>query len=318
MSANDFIRLREKDWARLEQLLGHRVGRGAFSAAEARELGILYRAVVSDLACARRDYEGQRVTTYLNQLLTRAHSHIYQEDVSDLRRFASYFLNTIPRTFRRTAWFTWTACLLFVLPAVIAFRLAYVDPGIAPVLGLETQREALARQTTWTDIPVESRPYASAFIMSNNIRIAILAFGGGMVLGLFAVYLLAVNGILFGAIFGLAFHYGMGMDLLDFVFAHGLLELGVIFIAGGAGLQIGYSLIDPGRHTRRDAVNLAALRAVHLIVAAIPALVVAGLIEGFVSPTNLPFAVKVVIGLSAVVLLYGYLLHGGKKDALTN
>jgi uncharacterized membrane protein SpoIIM required for sporulation len=313
MSANDFIRLREKDWARLEQLLNSRGGRRALDAAQVRELGVLYRAVISDLACARRDYEGQRVTIYLNQLLTRAHSYIYQEDVSDLKRFARYFSDTIPNTFRQSLRYTVTAFLLFVLPAIVAFRLAYANPDIAPTLGLEAQRDALANQTTWTDIPVQDRPYASAFIMSNNIRIAILAFGGGMILGLFAAYLLAVNGILFGAVLGLAFHYGMGMELLDFVFAHGLLELSVIFISGGAGLQIGHALINPGRHTRRDAVNLAAQRAVPLIVLAIPALVVAGLIESFVSPTGDPFVVKVLVGLGAVALLYGYLFFVGEK-----
>jgi uncharacterized membrane protein SpoIIM required for sporulation len=313
MSANDFIRLREKDWARLEQLLKSGTGRRALDAAQVRELGVLYRAVISDLACARRDYDGQRVTIYLNQLLTRAHSYIYQEDVSDLKRFTRYFSDTIPTTFRQSLRFTLTAFLLFVLPAIVAFRLAYANPGIAPTLGLESQRDALANQTTWTDIPVQDRPYASAFIMSNNIRIAILAFGGGMILGLFAAYLLAVNGILFGAVLGLAFHYGMGMELLDFVFAHGLLELSVIFISGGAGLQIGHALIDPGRLTRRDAVNLAAQHAVPLIVLAIPALVAAGLIESFVSPTAAPFAVKVLVGLGAVALFYGYLLFVGDR-----
>jgi uncharacterized membrane protein SpoIIM required for sporulation len=201
-----------------------------------------------------------------------------------------------------------------VLPALIAFRLAYANPEIAATLGLDAQREALADHTTWTDIPVQDRPYVSAFIMSNNIRIAILAFGGGMIFGLFAAYLLVLNGILFGAILGLAFHYDMGMELLDFVVAHGFLELSVIFISGGAGLQIGYSLINPGLHSRRDAVNLAALRAVPLIVIAIPSLVIAGLIESFLSPTNTPFLMKTLVGLGAVMLLYGYLLRAGNED----
>ena len=309
MAANDFIRLREKDWARLEQLLNSR----ALDAAEVRELGILYRVVVSDLACARRDYAGQRVTLYLNQLLTRAHSYIYQEDVSDLNRFARYVLDTIPRTFRQSVRFTLVAFLLFLLPAIVTFRLAYINPNIAPTLGLEAQRDALANQNTWTDIPIQDRPYASAFIMSNNIRIAILAFGGGMILGLFAAYLLAVNGVLFGAILGLAFHYGMGTDLIDFVVAHGLLELSVIFMSGGAGLQIGHAVINPGRYTRRDAVNLAAQRAVPLIVLAIPALVAAGLIESFISPTDAPLVIKALVGLGAAALLYGYLFYAGKK-----
>jgi uncharacterized membrane protein SpoIIM required for sporulation len=314
MTVNDFIRLREKDWGRLETLLKHHAGRRPFSAAEVRELGILYRAVISDLALARRDYPSQRVTVYLNQLLTRAHGYIYQDDVSDLGRFARYITRTIPQAFRHAARYTLIAVLLFALPAIIAFRLAYVNPSIASTLGLEDQREALADQTTWTNIPIESRPYASAFIMSNNIRVALLAFGGGMVFGLFAVYILAMNGVMLGAVFGLAAHYGMGRVLLDFVIAHGVLELSVIFIAGGAGLQIGHALIDPGRHTRRDAVGLAAQRAVPLAVIAIPLLIGAGIIEGFLSPSNSPFALKLVVGVGVAALAYTYLIGFGWRS----
>lgn len=305
MTVNDFIRLREKDWGRLEALLKNHAGRRPFSAAEVRELGILYRAVISDLALARRDYPSQRVAVYLNQLLTRAHGYIYQDDVSNLGRFVRYFAQTIPLAFRHAARYTLVAFLLFALPALIAFRLAYVDPGIADTLGLQAQREALANQTTWTNIPIEQRPYTSTVIMSNNIRVALLAFGGGMAFGLFAVYILAMNGVLLGALFGLAVHYGMGQVLLDFVIAHGVLELSVIFISGGAGLQIGYALIDPGRYSRRDAVSLAAQQAVPLAVIAIPLLIVAGLIEGFLSPSNSPFVLKTLVGVGIATLVYG-------------
>jgi uncharacterized membrane protein SpoIIM required for sporulation len=310
MIVNDFIRSREKDWGRLEGLLKTHAGRRPLDAAEVRELGVLYRAVMSDLALARRDYPNQRVTTYLNQLLTRAHSYIYQEDVSDLSRVGRYFTDTVPQAFRHAARYTLVAFLLFALPAIITFRLAYADPEIAGVLGLEDQRQALANQTTWTDIPIKERPYTSTFIMSNNIRVALLAFGGGMAFGLFAVYILAINGVLLGAIFGLAVHYGMGQVLLDFVIAHGIVELSVIFIAGGAGLQIGHALINPGRHSRRDAVSLAAQRAVPLAVIPIPLLICAGLVEGFVSPSNTPFALKALVGVGIAALVYGYLIGG--------
>ncbi|NDJ78261.1 MAG: stage II sporulation protein M [Chloroflexi bacterium] len=235
--------------------------------------------------------------------------------ISNLQRFTSYFFEIIPHTFRQTVRFTLAAFFLFALPALIGFRFGYVNPDIAPVLGLETQREALADQTTWTDIPVEQRPYASAFIMSNNIRLAIAAFGGGMAFGLFAAYILVVNGVVIGAVLGLAFHYGLGMELLDFVFAHGWLELSVIFISGGAGLQIGTALIDPGRYSRRNAVNLAAQRAVPLMVIVIPALVVAGLIEGFVSPSSLSIPIKAGVGLATIIVLFGFLGFGGQSKS---
>lgn len=313
MNTNDFIKLREKDWQRLEALIGKRQGRSSLSAAEVRELGTLYRAATSDLALARRDYPGQRVTTYLNQLLTRTHSYIYQQETGDLRQLLGYFTHTLPVTFRQTWRFTLAAFLLFAVPALIAYGLTLTNPAIADIFGLADQRQTLSEHDTWTRIPVNERPYASAFIMSNNIRVALLAFGGGIAFGLFSVYMLAYNGLAFGGIMGLAAHYQMGQSLLSFVFAHGVIELSVIFIASGAGLQLGYALLNPGRYTRLDALGVAARRALILVLSAFPLLIIAGTIEGFLSPSDAPFMVHIGVGLVSGILLYSYLLLTGRR-----
>lgn len=313
MKVNDFIKLRERDWQRLEQLIGSRKGRAPLDAQQVHELGKLYRAVASDLALARRDYPNQRVSLFLNQLLTRTHSYIYQQDASDFRAFLRYFTERIPQTFRQTQMFTLVAFLLFIIPAFVGYRLAFVNPDVAEPLGLSEARRILADQSTWTDIPIEERPYTSAYIMGNNIRVAILAFGGGVVLGLFTVYVLSANGLFIGAIMGLAAHYGMGGELFAFVVGHGVIELSVIFIAGGTGLQLGWALLNPGPYSRKDTLALAARRAVILVVAAIPFLVIAGLIEGFVSPSALPPPVKVVIGVGSGIVMYSYLLLVGRR-----
>ena len=314
MSVNDFIKLREKNWDRLQQLIHNRKGRGRLSAAEVRELGTLYRAVTSDLAIARRDYPNQRVTQFLNQLLTQVHSYIYQADVADYKRLFRYFTHVIPQSFRRAGVFISIAFLMLFVPAGIGFLLAYNTPDVAETLGLETQREILANQETWTNIPVEDRPYASSFIMTNNIRVAILAFGGGITFGLFSFYILSMNGLHLGAILGLAAHYGQGRVLLDFIFAHGVVELSVIFIVGGAGMQMGWALIHPGRYKRKDAVAVAAREAVPLIVIAIPLLIGAGIIEGFLSPSSRAFIIKVMVGLLYGVLMYSYFLLSGHGE----
>ena len=316
MTVNEFIQLREKDWQRLEALL--RRGRQPLSAHEVHELGTLYRAVTSDLALARRDYPDQRVTLFLNQLLTRTHSFIYQQDVSDFRQLARYFTHRIPSVFRQTAAFTFIAFLLFIVPAIIGYRLAYTNPDSADLFGLAAQREALADQEIWTDIPLEERPFMSAFIMSNNIRIAILAFGGGISFGLFTIYVLTINGLTIGAVMGLAAHYGMGQSLLAFVIAHGVIELSVVFIAGGAGLQLAWALLNPGPYSRRDSLALAARRAVTLAVVSIPLLIIAGLIEGFISPSELSFAARAGVGIGTGILLYGYLGFAGRGQTGTN
>jgi len=316
MSVNDFIKLREKDWARLGVLIDQHKGRESLNAVEVRELGTLYRAVTSDLAQARRDYSGQKVALFLNQLLTRAHSFIYQQDVSDWRQIPRYFTRTLPQAFRQTWLFTFIAFLLFAVPAVVGYRLAYTNPDVAEPLDLVFVRETLADSETWTDIPVEERPYVSAFIMSNNIRVAILAFGGGITFGLFTLYMLVTNGLMIGAVLGLAAHYNMSSTLVEFIIGHGVVELSVIFIAGGAGLQLGWALLNPGPYTRRDALGLAARRAVYLVMAAIPLLIIAGLIEGFISPSDASFAVSAAVGIGSGIVLYSYLLFLGRKPHL--
>ncbi|NDJ60704.1 MAG: stage II sporulation protein M [Chloroflexi bacterium] len=313
LTISDFIKQREHEWQRLSDLLN----KGNLSAGEVRELGVLYRAVISDLALVRRDYPNQPVTAYINQLVTKAHGVIYRQDTTDFRAFGRYFTHTIPQVFRRTAWFTLAAFLLFIVPGVVGYRLAFVNPDVAEPLGLSGIRATLEEQEIWTEIPVEERPYASTFIMGNNIRVALLAFGGGVLFGVFTVYILITNGLIIGAVLGLATHYGLGDALWSFVIGHGFVELSVIFIAGGAGLQLGWALLNPGYYRRLDALGQAARRAVTLAVMSVPFLIAAGLIEGFISPTDLPFAVKLSVGLGSGALLYAYLLLAGRSDVRT-
>jgi uncharacterized membrane protein SpoIIM required for sporulation len=129
------------------------------------------------------------------------------------------------------------------------------------------------------------------------------------------LWIMVFNGLLLGSVTGLTAHYGVAFELWTFVIGHGVVELSVIFIAGGAGLMLGWSVIQPGLLRRRDALALAGRRAVRLIVGCVPLLVLAGLIEGFISPNeNLPAAVKWAVGLGSGLLLYSYLYFAGREQ----
>jgi uncharacterized membrane protein SpoIIM required for sporulation len=149
--------------------------------------------------------------------------------------------------------------------------------------------------------------------MTNNIRVALLCFAGGIAFGLFSVYVLVTNGLTTGVVMGLAAHYGMGSSLLGFVIGHGVIELSVIFMAGGAGLQLGWALLNPGSYTRRDALAQAARRAVMITVVAVPLLIVAGTIEGLFSPTDAPLALHIAVGLISGICMYAYLFLAGRS-----
>jgi uncharacterized membrane protein SpoIIM required for sporulation len=117
-----------------------------------------------------------------------------------------------------------------------------------------------------------------------------------------------------GSVLGAAEFYGVAPLLWSFISPHGYLELTCIVIAGAAGLMLGDALLRPGLLQRREALARAARRAVELVVGAAPVLVVAGLVEGFISPSELPMPLKYAIGPLLGLGLYLLLFTVGRND----
>jgi len=108
--------------------------------------------------------------------------------------------------------------------------------------------------------------------------------------------------------------HGHAAPLAEFVIGHGVLELSEIVMAGAAGLMLGYAILHPGLLSRKDALIVAAQKSIRLLLGSAPLLVVAGIIEGMISPSDLvPAFVKYGIGISSGVLLYGYLFFVGRE-----
>lgn len=318
MTPQELYAARRAEWQALSSLLDRsQPGIKRLSPDEINQLGRLYRAATSDLALAQRDFPEDRVTVYLNQLVARAHATIYQGEPLAFSRIRHFVTTGFPQTFRQTLPFFVAAALLFIIPAVIVGLVTAWNPPAARALlppGVQALIPQIEEQQLWTDIPVEERPYASAFIMQNNIRVAFMAFGGGVLAGLLTLYIMVTNGVLIGGLTGLTAHHGVGFELWTFVIGHGVIELSVIFMAGGAGLMLGWAILRPGLLRRRDALALAARQAVVLVIGAVPLLILAGTIEGFISPNEmLPWPVKWGVGVVSGGLLYGYLFLAGRR-----
>jgi uncharacterized membrane protein SpoIIM required for sporulation len=317
MKQDEFFQTRKEDWERLDRLLARgQKGVSRLSPEEIRSLGRLYRSATADLALAQRDYPRARLTEYLNRLTARAHEVIYRSEPFALRRFFHFIRAGFPRAFRSNLPFTLVAVLLFAIPALAAAISTAVMPDTARWL-LPASSQALIpsieNKELWTHIPLAKRPYTSSFIMQNNLQVAFLAFSGGIPGGLFTVWVMAFNGLLLGGLTGLTIYHGIGFELWTFVIGHGVIELSVIFIAGGAGLSLGWAVIHPGLLRRGDALVLAARRSIRLLIGCVPLLMIAGLIEGFISPAEgLPAVLKWATGLGTGILLHGYLLFAGR------
>ena len=322
MIVDEFVSAHRPQWERLESLLRRmRGGRlSGLSDDDVLAFGHLYRQATSDLAVARRDYPYDGVTVYLNGLVARAHPFVYRGEAMDRGRLGRFYSETFPRAFHGALPFTMVALLLTVVPALACFLVTVARPDAAYALlpGTAEQLVPVVQQhhLWFNGDPSGSQSLVSSSIMSNNIKVALIAFAGGALLGLLTVYILIYNGIMIGTLAGVVQHYGLSLGFWSFVVGHGMIELSVIFIAGGCELQVGWAVVHPGLATRGDAIVAAARRAMILILGAVPLLIVAGTIEGFLSPSHAPALLKLGVGLGSGALLYGYLFALGRRRRL--
>jgi uncharacterized membrane protein SpoIIM required for sporulation len=175
--------------------------------------------------------------------------------------------------------------------------------------------DTIEKRQMWTHAVVTMKPLASSAIMTNNLSVSFTTFALGITAGLGTIWMLALNGLLFGVVNAACWQAGMSQQLLSFVAPHGVIELPAIFIAGGGGLLIAKGLLFPGTLPRRASLVLEGGRAVRLVVGIIPMLIVAGTIEGFVSPSELPVWVKYSVAAGMFVLLLLYVKRKTPKQA---
>lgn len=316
MTIDRFVEDRRARWARLGQLVSAARGRvDRLSADEVLELGRLYRATTSDLAIARRDFGRDVATERLNDLVAATHALVYSEAPTSGRRLRRFVLEELPESVRAQLPWTITAIALSLVFGIATFLIGLAFPQVAQSALPEDVRQQLAHRQLWTDIPEGFRPIAGPLIIVNNVRVAVVAFAGGMTLGVLTVYVLVTNGAMLGTIFAVVQGYGLSGGLLAFIAGHGVLELSAIFLSGGAGLRFAWALIRPGDRTRADALRLGAGQATRVMLLVIPVLGVAGLIEGFISPSEASEWVKASIGIATGALLWGYILLVGRRRA---
>lgn len=300
MDERSYVEQKKASWEQLSDSIERirKRGPGSLSRDQLSALGAQYRAVVSDLAFARSQGASRDLVAYLNDLAGRAHGVLYASRSARPRGAVLFIVREFPQLFRSTHQYTLVAALIFFAGWVAA---AYMI------------RTGLVSPTLWAAPEAVEPATMSSFIMTNNIKVGIMAFAFGTTAGLLTIYVLFSNGLHIGAVAS-----SISGETLrafwEFVPAHGVIELTAIFICGGAGLMIGGALVAPGNMRRGDSLRLAAGKALRMFAGTLPFFVVAAIIEGFVSPSALPAWAKQAFAVLTGVALFIYLKYGGQAQ----
>jgi uncharacterized membrane protein SpoIIM required for sporulation len=279
---------------------------------------LLYRQSSADLSTLRQDPSGRSYSKYVGPLLSRAHNIIYASQRTQKNRLLRFFTHDYPQIFRANLPFVFAAFIIFGVSALVGIILTWQDPDFArSVLG-PGMMNSIEHQQMWTHSIVAIKPVASSSIATNNLTVAFLMFTSGILAGIGTVLLTVFNGVLLGVVSTACWSAGMSLKLWSFVAPHGSLELPAIFIAAGAGLRLAAGLLFPGYLQRRDSLIVAGSDAVKLLLGVVPMLAIAGSIEGFISPTDLDWRLKCILGVVLLSLLIVYLfIPFNKREAAT-
>ncbi len=280
----------------MEQLLQRAATAGLHSLGPdgLERLTVLYRTASADLARAQSEGWPAQVQQYLNALVAKAHALIYSVQPRSRLGLVAYFFGIVPMTFRRRIRYVAASAAITITVAFATYVAVRVDPALAPELlgDFASAIEEFAASGKAAGRYFADQPFVkylggsafSAFLFLHNLKVALTAFALGITAGVLTVYILIQNAVMLGCFFAIGANNGALVRLLSVVAPHGALEIPAIIIAGAGGLLMGHALINPGRWRRVDALRIAAREALTMLLAAAPLFLLAGIIEGNISP----------------------------------
>jgi uncharacterized membrane protein SpoIIM required for sporulation len=321
MTPGRFLETRRATWDRLEALISRARERGlrGLTEAELHELTRLYPTAAVDVARARMVQADPGTQRRMNQVAIAAHGLLYRRAATrSLPAVWQFFRRDYPRLFRRHWPDMILATTIFLMGFLGAYAAARLVPSNAYLFvpaGLDMSNPG---EVTSEDISERfrqmSNPPLAAAIVRNNISVAFNVFALGITAGIGTCYILLVNAAMLGGFAAHFTNHGLSYPLWSFLAPHGVLEIFAILVSAAAGLRLGFSLAMPGGRTRSASLRIGARDAVLLVLGTIPMFAIAAFIEGFVTPSYVPGAAKIVLGLTVAAVVIVYLLAVGRDD----
>ncbi len=312
MDVDAFVLAHRGTWDRLDRLVGRR---RSLTGAEVDELVELYQRVSTHLSTLRSASSDSVLIGRLSSLVARARSVVTGAHAPLSSTFVRFWTVSFPVVaYRSWRWWLGTAVAFFAVVVVIALWVIG-NPEVQSAAGTPSDIEQLVNHDIAS---YYSEHPAAAFALQiwvNNSWVAAQCIAMSVLLGLPIPVVLFQNAANLGLISALMFQAGKGGVLLGLLAPHGLLELTAVFLAGGAGMRLGWSVIAPGDRPRGQVLAEQGRAVVSVAIGLVAVLLVSGLIEALVTPAPLPTFVRVGIGIIAEAAFLSYIVYFGRRAA---
>lgn len=269
-----------------------------------------YRLLAHDLATARRLMPQSRAREYLEGTYALAHATVHRSAVHPGHALLSLFREQIPAAVAALRPHILWVTMLFVLATLAGFWMVHTYPELIGLVASPDMIASVERGELWTEglLNIAPSSIVSAQIFTNNIVVSLFAFCVGFLFGLGTLYIVALNGLMLGAVFAFTAQHGLAQKLFSFVLAHGCVELSVMCLSGAAGAAVGEALIRPGAAGRAEAFQAAVLRSGRVLFACVLLLIGSGFIEGYISPDpDFPLWTRAVVGVGYFLFMLALL-----------
>lgn len=318
MKVAELLERRRRNWTELESYCErmHSSGSaGKLPPAQMSRFAALYRAACADLALADSYQLPQNTVQYLHRLVGRAHNQLYRSRKFDLSAWSKMLFTDVPQQIFNDRCIQMMFLVFwgfFILSAWLAYEKKTWPDFAEKVLG-EDQIQAL--ETMYAE-PIDKlgrsgddNAAMAGFYIWNNPSIGFRCFAYGLLV-VPGMLLYLSNAITLGASFGYMARPEVlakeGQNFFHFVTAHGPFELTAIVLSAGAGLRMGISWIMPGEYSRFASLMKTGKDMMPVAMSAFIMFCLAAFIEGFVSPSALPYAVKAGVAVFSSGLLAFY------------
>lgn len=304
------------EWARLEALVEQANKKSKrLVGDDLDELLMRYQRSSAHLSYVRSTYGDPQLTARLTRAVAGARAVIYGSQPRVSGALRTFFAATFPAAVWVARKQVLVAALALLLPWAIMAVWMMNSPAAIEAFAPPALREAYINEDF--EAYYSSAPAAefSSQVFINNIQVSFLAFVTGILFAVPTIALLVFNGANVGVAAGLFHDAGEASKFWGLILPHGLLEITAIIVAGGAGLRMGWSMIVPGDRTRTQSLIHEAQRSVSIILGLIIVFILAGLIEGFVTPSPLETWARISIGVAAFVAFWSYILAFGPSAA---